>query len=459
KILLINISLRPDSKAIFFPIGLGYIATAMKKSGIKFDLLDIEAHRYSNEEIEQFIEKNKYHIYCLGTIVTGYSKIKWITKKIREKNKNAIIICGNTVVSSVPQITLNKTEVDIGILGEGDITIVELINAICNNKELLDVKGICYKDKDQITFTEKRPIIENLDSLPIIDWEIFDVNIYLRESVYGVAKPYPIPKEQIKEFVVNTARGCPFQCTFCYHAFRGVKYRYRSADHIIKELKVLNKKYSVNYVDFFDELTFFSKKQVEEFVDKLIESGIKIFWNADIRGNLFNKDDFKLLKKVKNSGCLGMGYSLESGNKEILKAMNKHLEIDDFIKQKKALDSAGISTFTSIVLGYPQETKETINETFKVLEEAQVYPSAGYLLPQPGTPMYDFAIKEGLIVNEEEYLLNMGDRQDFRINLTSMDLQEFQKEVKRQLELLSNKLNLNLKKENLIKTKTPLQSS
>lgn len=459
KILFINICLRPSSKAIFFPIGLGYIATAAKKSGLKFDLLDLEISRYSDNEAKSYLNSHKYDVYCMGTIVTGYSKIKKIAGWIRECNKNAVIICGNTVVSSVPKTTLCRTEVDIGVIGEGDITIVELLDAVCNNKDLSSVKGIAYKSNGGILFTEERPVIADLDSLPIIDWEIFDVESYLKQSVEGVGKPYPLPKDKIREFVVNTARGCAFQCTFCYHAFRGKKYRYRSADSILKELNILNEKYGVNYVDFFDELTFFSKNQAEEFAEKLINSGIKIFWNADIRGNLFDDGDFEVLRKLKQSGCLGLGYSLESGNKEILKAMNKHLKIEEFTRQKKALDSAGIKSFTSIVLGYPQETKETLRETFKVLEEAGIYPSAGYLLPQPGTPMYDLAVKKGLIKDEEEYLLKMGDRQDFRINLTSMDPEEFQGIVKKELESLSSKLGLNLKKDDLIKTKTPIQSS
>ena len=121
------------------------------------------------------------------------------------------------------------------------------------------------------------------------------------------------------------------------------------------------------------------------------------------------------------------------------------------------LDSAGIKTFTSIVLGYPEETLETIRETFRVCAEANIYPSVGYLLPQPGTPMYDYAIQKRIIKNEEEYLLNMGDRQDFTINLTTMDTKEFQNEVTKQCEMLSKRLKLDLSKDDLIKTRTIIQ--
>jgi len=257
KILVINISLRPNSNIAWVPVGLGYIMTSMYNAGINFDLLDIEAYRYSDQEIDQHLVTNVYDIYCLGTIVTGYSKIKWITSKIREKNPNATIICGNTVASSIPEIILTKTEVDIAVMHEGDITILELIEAISHKTNLSDVKGIAYVDNNEIKFTQERPLIPDINELPLINWDLFNLDIYFPKINNGVPLPYPMPKEQIKAFIINTARGCPFQCTFCYHAFKDKKYRYRSAESIVKEMKAMNQKYGINYFMFFDELTFF----------------------------------------------------------------------------------------------------------------------------------------------------------------------------------------------------------
>jgi len=182
-----------------------------------------------------------------------------------------------------------------------------------------------------------------------------------------------------------------------------------------------------------------------------------IYWIADVRADMFKETDLELLHQLKASGCLDLGYSLESGNQEILNHMNKKITPTDFIHQRQVLEQAGIRTNTSIVLGYPEETKESIQDTFNVLAEARIYPSAGYLLPQPGTPMYDYAKEKGIIKDEEEYLLNMGDRQDFRVNLTSMSEQEFVAEVENQLDILATKLNIKLEKSKLIKTGAEIQ--
>ena len=132
--------------------------------------------------------------------------------------------------------------------------------------------------------------------------------------------------------------------------------------------------------------------------------------------------------------------------------MNKHITVEDFITQARILQEAGISTSTSLVLGYPEETLETIQKTFDVCSECEIYPSTGYLLPQPGTPIYDYAVKIGKITNEEEYLLRIGDRQDFHINLTKLKREDIEKAVIENLKKISDKLKLGLQEDKLIKT-------
>lgn len=151
---------------------------------------------------------------------------------------------------------------------------------------------------------------------------------------------------------------------------------------------------------------------------------------------------------------MGLSFSLESGNPEILKAMNKKNTVTDFITQAKILQEAGVATYTAIVLGYPQESKATIRETFSVLEKAKIYPSVGYLQPMPGTPMYTYAHENGYIPDEETYLESMGDRQDLRINLSKhITAEEMEQVVIEECRKLNKVLNINLNENELIKTR------
>ena len=451
KVLIINISLRPDSEKILFPIGLGYIATAVHNAGFELEILDLDALRLSDNKVEESIKKMDFDVVAMGVIVTGYKYVKNLCSIIK-KHKDVPIIIGNSVATSIPETLMEKTEADIGVMNEGDVTIVELLKAIENNTPLEDVKGIFLKKNGKVVFTSTRELIGDLDSLPIINYELFDMKVYLDRCRYNITEPYPMEFEKIRAFPINTARGCPYNCTFCYHVFKNQKYRYRSVENIGKEIIHLKERYHINYVQFFDELSLFSKQRVREIADFFIDKKIDVFWTADCRAGLFGRDDLnlELAKKLHEAGCLCLGYSLESGDENILSAMNKQMSVEDFVIQTHVLKKAGIAPTTSLVIGFPEETPETLKKTFDVCYQADIYPSTGYLLPQPGTPIYEYAVKSGKIDDEEAYLLKMNDRQDFTINLTRMSQKEIEDIVITNLNRISKKLKLNLKQENLI---------
>lgn len=456
-IALLTICIRPYMDKAYFPIGLAYVATALEREGYVFDIIDIEANRYSDQQIKDLLSRKSYDVIAFGTLVSGYKYAKAVASIARETNPTACIIIGNSVASSIPEYLLRNTEADIAVKGEGEITMCHILKAIENTTPFDDIKGVAFIKDGKFVDTGFEATID-IKTIGHPDWSLFDTDLYIRKSIQDVPEPYPMPLELIRSFVVNTARGCPFHCTFCYHVFQYSKYRYRSPESILSEIETLQTRYGINYINFFDELTFFNKRQVVDFIDKLFKSGLKFFWNADIRSDLFNDDDLYLLRKIKQAGCVGFGYSLESGNPEILKSMGKRLTVENFKNQKKALDKAGIKTFTSLVIGYPQETIETIKQTFDICYDLNIYPSVGYLLPQPATPMFEVAREKGYVDDMESYLMQLGDRQDLRYNLTNIQDEILINEVRGHLQRINNKLNLGFKEENLIKTYTFLTS-
>lgn len=445
---------RPNLNKAYFPTGIAYVATAVQRAGYDFDIIDIEAHRHSDAEIEALLLKKRYDVIATGTLVSGYKYVKQIAAIARKTNPDACIIAGNSVASAISEFLLTHTEVNVAVKGEGETTMVHFLQALERGESLKGVKGLVFQEGDTFIDTGYDEIVDNVDAIPFPNWDLFDMELYLSKAMQDVPEPYPIPKGEITPFVVNTARGCPFRCTFCYHVFQYAQYRYRSAASILSEIRVLQEKYGINYVNFFDELTFFNRKQVEDFVAATKASGLTFYWNADIRSNLFTEEDMDLLHELKNIGCVSFGYSLESGSPEILKTMNKKLKVEDFAKQKLALDKAGIASFTSIVLGYPEETLETLKQTFDVCYDLDIYPSTGYLLPQPGTPMFEVAKEKGFADDFEGYLMKMGDRQDLRFNMTSIPDDVLQEAVRGHLNRINKKMNLGFSEEQLVKTFT-----
>ena len=453
KVLLINICLRPNSDRYILPVGLGYIATSLRNSGVAFDLLDLDKLRPSDEELFELLCKEVYDIYMMGCVVTGYRHVKNISAKIRKINPKALIVVGNSVASSIPDLLLTKTESDIVVFSEGDFTALEIIDAWENNKPFGLVKGIAYLEDGNLIRTPKRDVVKNIDDLPLIDWDLFDVDYYNKRSAILANEPCSIPYSERICMGIPTARGCMFRCSFCYFVFIEDKYRFRSPESIVNEIKKLKNKYGMNYVNFWDELTFPTARHAERVAEVLIEESIGVYWNATVRGDLLRKEKHKhVAEKMKEAGCVGLTYSLEHVNEGILKAMNKRLDIDVFILQNKILDDVGIHSWTNLVIGYPEETVDTINEAMEFCYEHNLYPSTGYLLPLPGTPMYQYAIDNGYISDEEEWLLGVDDRQDLHINLTQMDDETLIRTTTEGLIRINNRLDLGLDNEKLFKT-------
>lgn len=283
---------------------------------------------------------------------------------------------------------------------------------------------------------------------------MFDTEIYIQNAPEQISDAgIIVDRSSIRALPVNTARGCIGKCTFCYHNFKGYNYRFRSMESVLDEIRDMIDKYNLNYIQFADELTLFSRKRAEDFAESILESGLKFYFEVTCRADCFTEEsDISVIKKLKQAGCIGVGYSLESSNAEILKMMNKHITTEDFSRTTKMFIKAGIMPRTSLVIGYPTETVETIRDTFDCCIENNIYPSAGFLLPQPGSVMYDYALEHDYIKDEEEFLLKMGDRQDLRINMTKMSDSEMEEAVLEGLSKCNTELAVGLDKEHLIKT-------
>ncbi len=488
KILFINPSLRPGSDHLFLPVGLGYIMTYLKNEGYKFDLLDIDAEQHSDEYVENYFKENKYDVIALGSIVTHYKWIKWCINTIKKHQPETKVILGNSVGGSIPEVVFQTTKVDIVIYGEAEVTITEVVNALRDvksfgeiNEPLVEIphpnkgypaavkgegiKGIIYRAKNGLIVNNgKRKAVKNIDDFPFPDWEMFDVQKYLTIGrKHGASHSWFYKAEDAIPMPVNTARGCVFKCTFCHYVFWHDPYRHRSAENVIAEIRQLQEKYGANFFNFWDELSFHKIGPAEKFLDQLIEADLKVHWTCAIRADLMGKDvDAKgnpiprerrlnLAKKFVEAGCVSAGYSLESGNDKILETMNKKVKSEYFHEQVKICREAGLITNTSLVIGYPEETKATIDETMSKLEKLKVYPSAGFLLPLPETGMWDHAIENGYIDDIDQFLTDITERQDFSLNMTAIDEEELKAYTLKWLEKLNSQFG-NLAKDKLIKT-------
>lgn len=438
KILFINPCLRPGAAVKFPPVGLAYIMHAVKKAGYDFDFLDLDLHEMNESELDRALAREQYDVVGIGCIVTGLSEVVRITDAVRRASPNAVIIAGNSVATSIPEMLLRNTVVNIAVLGEGDETIVDLLNALVKRHDWRTVSGIAFLHEGAFIKTAPRPHIPHLDAIGFPDWNMFDIEAYNSVSM----KHDEDVSERARRFPLNGARGCLFNCTFCYHVFKTAPYRKYSEQAVMEEFRRLSQEYDATFISFWDELTFPNAASAERMAVALEALPFRTPWQATTRGNLFSNEHVALVRRLKEAGCKSIAFSIENASPEILAAMNKKINHKLTVEHANALHHGGVTPYTSIIFGYPQETPKTIRATLDLCEECGIYPSAGYLMPLPGTPIYEQAKHMGVIKDEWSYLLQAGDRQDFYVNMTTMPDDEFVHSVESGMRELAGRLGL-----------------
>ncbi|GAH48089.1 unnamed protein product, partial [marine sediment metagenome] len=282
------------------------------------------AYRWDRTEVENKIRDTEFDIVGIGGIVTTYKYIKWLIPILKKYHLDKKIIIGGSVGASIPKIMLERNLVDVVCIGEGEETAKELFNVLKNNEDLSKVKGIWYKDNTgRIYQNEKRSPIRDLDNTPLPAWDIFPMDIYLRNPVGAPNRNKWIDGsvDNSMELSMNlfATRGCPYQCIYCYHDFMGYRYRTRSPENVVMEMEILYRKYKVLYFHFIDDEFVMKKDFVYKFCNLVKELskkiGHKITWGCSGRVNLMTED---LISTMSGAGCILIGYGIESGSQKML---------------------------------------------------------------------------------------------------------------------------------------------
>jgi len=457
RLLFINPNLRPGNAVRYLPVGLAYVMTAVRDAGHEVELLDVGLGDESDDEVEDYLARGHWDVVLTGSIVTHYKWMKWLTHAIRRHQPEAKIIVGNSVAGSVPELFLEKSAADIVVVGEGEYATLDALDALSPGGDLSAVPGIALRTGGRCVRTPRRPAAP-IDAIPMPDWKLFDTEAYFAitdsPSAFGVRQD----GRKWRTMPVASARGCVFSCSFCHIVYKHDPYRHRNTQSILEEVDRCIEAYGANYINFWDDLTFYKLSQAEKIIDGILASGHRFCWSAAVRTDLFGnpaipyQKRLEVAKKFKDSGCLTLGFSLESGNPAILEMMKKHVKVEYFEEQVKILREAGITCNTSVVLGYPIETRKTIRQTFDLCERNGIYPSVGFLLPLPDTEMYTYARQHGFIQDEDAYLDSITERQDICLNMTEIPDEEILFAIEDGLTRLNEKLGLGLDKDHLVRT-------
>jgi radical SAM superfamily enzyme YgiQ (UPF0313 family) len=359
------------------PIGLALIAAILEKAGYSVDLLDANALQLQPEDITAAVS---------GTDIVGITAMTptigtalSIAHHLKQKHPNLKVIIGGPHVTLLPAETLNSSaDIDIIVRGEGDETVIELLQAIENHRPLNNVSGVLYRQDGSIVSTPARKSMVDMDSLPYPAFHLLPWRKYKPHPPHGMALPFG---------AMVTSRGCPYRCAYCSKPVFGSKFRAQSPDRVIEEIVYLQKKFGVREIAFYDDSFTVDKKRVHAIADKIIAKKLKISWTCETRVNLVDQE---LLAHMKQAGCYAIAYGFESASPEILKTLQKDTTLEQVEAAVRAHKEVGLQVIGYFMLGSPGETPQTIQQTIDFAKRLKVdFAQFSVTTPFPGTELYE----------------------------------------------------------------------
>ena len=435
-ILLVNIpntGARSGFAGLFLPMGMAQISAVLARNGHNCDCIDLHTEQIlAGKELDPIltvigrVRLTEYDIIAFGGCFLSFAVLKELSTRIAAMHPAAIQIIGGNLASTIPVIILQNTPISCVVLQEGEQTVVELVEALQNRRDLAAVAGITFRDcNGAIITTGAREKIEQLDSLPFPD-----------RSKWGfdtIRKAFPFGSPGRYSAILFASRGCPFSCIFC-NPLSGKKVRSRSPEHIVAEMKLLKERWNICYFRFFDEVFIGDKAKIRELCHLMLRERLAVFWWCQTQIRLVDRE---LLTLMKEAGCIEIGYGIESGNNMILAEMNKGITKEMAREVIEMTRQTGIRPSLSVIAGSPAETVETLDETtaficsLNHINWTQI-PQFGFLVPIPGTRYYETARERGVIRDEEQYLchgMTNRDKYSNPLNLTTIPDQSLARHV------------------------------
>jgi len=414
-----------------FPLGLGYISSVIKKAGYSLDCINLNHKEgFIEDLIVKALDDKKYDIVCSGNIGTGYAVLEKIILAVKKHQSKPKFILGGAIVTSAPKLIFDSLNPDYAIIGEGEVTILELLKCLKEGEEVKNVNGIIYRNSDDKSIINSpREPIDNLDSIPLPDFDGLEFNEFLENQAASANSSFDYPKS----YPILCSRGCPFHCTFCYHSL-GTKYRTRSIDEVIKELDWAIKKYKINFIAIYDDLFSLNKDRLYDFCKKIKLLFKEISWKCEWACQLSVQNvDEEMMSIIKDAGCTGVSWGFESYSPIVLKSMKKPITPQEIDKAIKLSMKFQINLRGNFIFGDIVETKETAQTTLKYWEEncnGQV--SISFIQPYPGSEIYNHCVKKGIIKDELDHIKNRMASDiwlNMTNNMTDKEISELKKKI------------------------------
>lgn len=366
------------------PYSLLQIAALLRKQEHRVRLVDANGRDLTSKQVVEELRREPYDVMVFRFTPTTFDVDVRTASVSKQVNRDATTVGICWTLRTVPhEVLRDAPDLDIYLRHEYEIVAPHLVDALEGRRPLNEVKGIAFRQDGRIFVTPDANPIFDYDAIPIAAFDLLpDLEPYFINNPHG--KPFAI---------MYASKGCPFQCTFCTVA--NTKWKKRSAESIMEELRLLKEKFHTRTVSFFDETFTIDKRRVRGLCRMLRVEKLDITWYCNTRADLVTPE---ILCDMYSAGCRGISFGIESGDQRILNAVKKEFTVEEARKAIRWAKEAGIKVYCSFIIGLPGETPETVNATINFVRE--VLPTGAQFniaVPYPGTELHERLLNEGKV--------------------------------------------------------------
>lgn len=404
-VLLVN----PDFNDAYscFPLPLSVLSASLLEAGYTVQVLDLDGVR-DDKAIDRRIlgTLNSGDIGLIGItgMITTYRSVRDIIAVFRRHAADVPIVVGGSLAATAPKRILDSLGADYLVMGDGELPLTMLANALFNGGSLDDIPNLVIRNGTHWEANQQEAWTAQVEGQPMPSYDLFDVTRY-------------ISPPRFTHLDVFSGRGCVMNCSFCFK-MSGNRIRKKTPQEMISELIYLHDHYGLDRFNFVDDNFGLTPKWIEEFLVERSKCGFDFRWRFQASANTFRNPDF--IQRMRDNGLGGVSMGLETGSETLQRVIGKNLRLDHAERVIGWIREAGVALHASFILGFPDETPETVAETEAFIRRNDLSgASVFFLTPYPGTEIWEHALSSDHIPNPDTYVEALASQHDLNANLTN----------------------------------------